>query len=209
MRGHRLLLILGVCGLLLTPNAGGAVDVPGDPTPPVVTPLITGTLGTNGWYVTNVTVNWSVVDPESIILETQGCDARTLTTDTVGTPLTCYARSDGGETTVTITIRIDKTGPVVTATPSRAPDSNGWYNHALSVGYTGTDATSGMRLLRPAAELLGPRLGERLGLGLLPRPRRQHDGQGVHVQLRRDRAAGDGREPLALARTATAGTTTR
>ena len=59
VRGHRLLLILGVCGLLLTPNAGGAVDVPGDPTPPVVTPLITGTLGTNGWYVSNVTVNWS------------------------------------------------------------------------------------------------------------------------------------------------------
>ncbi len=156
MRGHRLLLILGVCGLLLTPNAGGAVDVPGDPTPPVVTPLITGTLGTNGWYVSNVTVNWSVVDPESIILETQGCDARTLTTDTVGTPLTCYARSDGGETTVTITIRIDKTGPVVTATPSRAPDSNGWYNHALTVGYTGTDATSGLESCVPPQGYSGP-----------------------------------------------------
>ncbi len=55
VRGHRLLLILGVCGLLLTPSAGGLSEVPGDPTPPVVTPLITGTLGTNGWYVSNVT----------------------------------------------------------------------------------------------------------------------------------------------------------
>ena len=156
MRGHRLLLILGVCGLLLTPSAGGLSEVPGDPTPPVVTPLITGTLGTNGWYVSNVTVNWSVVDPESIILETQGCDARTLNTDTVGTSLTCYARSDGGETTVTITIRIDKTGPVVTATPSRAPDSNGWYNHALTVGFTGTDVTSGMDSCVPAKGYSGP-----------------------------------------------------
>jgi hypothetical protein len=144
VRGHRLLLILGVCGLLLTPNAGGGPSIPGDPTPPVVTPHIFGTLGLNGWYVTNVTVNWTVEDPESVILETRGCDAVTLTSDTVGTPFSCYARSDGGETTVTITIRLDKTGPIVTATPSRAPDSNGWYNHALSVSYSGTDATSGI-----------------------------------------------------------------
>ena len=183
MRGHRLLLILGVCGLLLTPNAGGAVDVPGDPTPPVVTPLITGTLGTNGWYVSNVTVNWSVVDPESIILETQGCDARTLTTDTVGTPLTCYARSDGGETTVTITIRIDKTGP-------------GGHRHSLPrtrferLVQPRADRRLhrhrrdlGPRELRPAAGLLRPRLGERLGLRLLPRPGRQPDGEGVRAQL--------------------------
>ncbi|HEY9375851.1 MAG TPA: hypothetical protein VIQ02_01985, partial [Jiangellaceae bacterium] len=82
MRGHRLLLILGVGALLLTPNAGGGGEVPGDPTPPVVTPLLTGTLGNNGWYVSNVTLNWRVEDPESIILETQGCDARTLVNDT-------------------------------------------------------------------------------------------------------------------------------
>ena len=118
--------------------------VPGDPTPPVVTPHFFGTLGLNGWWVSNVTLNWTVEDPESPILETRGCDAVTLTQDTAGTSFTCYARSDGGETQVTVTIRLDKTGPVVTATPSRSPDSNGWYNHALSVGFSGTDATSGM-----------------------------------------------------------------
>ena len=222
MRRHRLLLILGVCALLLTPNAGGGPTVPGDPTPPVVTPHIFGTLGLNGWYVTNVTVNWTVEDPESQILETRGCDAITLVNDTTGTPLTCYARSDGGETTVTITIRLDKTAPTVTATPleartrtagtttrsrsasaaptplrgstpvcrlrptqgptprtprsparvataletrehsafnlnydatapqvtganaSRSPDHAGWYNHTLSISFTGADATSGL-----------------------------------------------------------------
>src|SRR5687767_8756202 len=123
MRRHSLLLLLAVMTLLLTPGAAGAPLVPGDPTPPVVTPLITGTLGQNGWYVTNVTVNWLVQDPESVILETVGCDARTFTTDTAGTQLSCYARSDGGEVTVSITIRRDATGPVVTATPSRSPDS--------------------------------------------------------------------------------------
>jgi large repetitive protein len=159
VRGHRLLLICGVCALLLTPSAGGGPNVPGDPTPPVVTPHIFGTLGLNGWYVSNVTVNWTVEDPESVILETRGCDAVTLTSDTVGAPLSCYARSDGGETTVAITIRLDKTGPVVTATPSRSPDSNGWYNHSLSVSFSGTDATSGIDSCDPPQGYSGPDSG--------------------------------------------------
>jgi len=139
-----LLLVLGVCALLATPSAGGDPAIPGDPTPPVVTPHFFGTMGLNGWWVSDVTLNWTVEDPESPILETRGCDAVTLTADTPGRSFTCYARSDGGETQVTVTIRRDATGPVVTATPSRSPDSHGWYNHALSVSFSGTDATSGM-----------------------------------------------------------------
>jgi hypothetical protein len=156
LRGHRLLLVLGVCALLVIPSAGGDPAVPGDPTPPVVTPHFFGTQGLNGWWVSNVTLNWTVEDPESQILETRGCDAVTLTTDTVGTSFTCYARSDGGETQVTVTIRLDRTGPVVTATPSRSPDSNGWYNHGLSVGFSGTDATSGINSCVPAQSYSGP-----------------------------------------------------
>jgi hypothetical protein len=81
MRRHRLLLVLGVCALLLTPSAGGGPLIPGDPTPPVVTPHFFGTMGLNGWWVSNVTLNWTVEDPESPILETRGCDAVTLNTD--------------------------------------------------------------------------------------------------------------------------------
>jgi hypothetical protein len=144
-------LLIGLAALLLTPGAAGGPTIPGDPTPPVVTPIITGTLGLNGWYVSSVTLNWRVEDPESLILETQGCDARTLTADTVGTRFTCYARSDGGETTVSVTIRIDRTAPVVSATAARGPDRNGWYNHALPVTFAGSDATSGIDSCTQAA----------------------------------------------------------
>ena len=37
-----------------------------------------GTQGANGWYVTNVTVNW-VIEPLGY-QTTEGCDARTIAT---------------------------------------------------------------------------------------------------------------------------------
>ena len=150
------LLLLAVGALLQTPAAAGVADVPGDPTPPVVTPVILGTLGLQGWYVTNVTLSWSIVDPESIILETNGCDVRTFTADTVGTTRTCSATSDGGTTTVSKTIKLDKTAPAASANPARAADLNGWYNHALPVGLSGSDTTSGLDSCTPPQTYAGP-----------------------------------------------------
>jgi hypothetical protein len=138
------ILIVGVGGLLIAPAAPGALEVPGDPTPPVVTPVIFATLGLNGWYTSNTTVNWTVTDPESVILSTTGCNATTFASDTTGASLTCSATSDGGITTVQKTFKVDKTAPAVTPAPSRATDAGGWYNHALSVSFPGTDATSGI-----------------------------------------------------------------
>ena len=73
---RRLVFVGALAGILLAaPAAGG---VPGDPTPPEITPLTTqGTLGSNGWYRTTVTISWDVKDPESIILETNGCGTST------------------------------------------------------------------------------------------------------------------------------------
>jgi hypothetical protein len=153
-RAAALLLALGA--LFLTPGAPGLPNVPGDPTPPVVTPVITGTLGSVGWYTSNVTVNWTIVDPESIVLSTSGCNAITFTANTTGTQLTCSAESDGGTTTVGKTFKIDKTAPATSATPSRTADSNGWYNHDLTVGFAGTDATSGLESCSPPTAYGGP-----------------------------------------------------
>ena len=36
-----------------------------DTTPPVITLIVSGTLGSNGWCVSDVNVNWTVSDPES------------------------------------------------------------------------------------------------------------------------------------------------
>jgi hypothetical protein len=127
--------------LLLIPGAAGT---PGDPTPPVVTPVLFGTLGSNGWYTTTVTLNWAIVDPESIILSTEGCNTRTFTADTPGITSTCKAESDGGITAVTKTVKLDKTAPAVSGAAGRGADANGWYNKPVTVSFSGTDATSGV-----------------------------------------------------------------
>jgi hypothetical protein len=93
---------------------------PSDTTAPVITPSIVGTLGNNGWYTSNVTVTWSVVDAESAISSSTGCDSVTINADTAGVTLTCSATSAGGTASESITIQRDATAP--TLTPSVSPN---------------------------------------------------------------------------------------
>lgn len=90
-----------------------------DTTPPVIVPQITGTLGNNGWYTSNVTVIWNVSDPESGIASSTGCATATLTTDTAGVSLGCTATNGAGLSSSSgVTIKIDKTPPVVSGMPA-------------------------------------------------------------------------------------------
>jgi hypothetical protein len=127
-------LVVAAASLFAVPGAGGS------PTDVTIKPVVTGTLGANGWYTSNVTITWNV----SGATDSSGCDTKTLTADTKGTTLTCTASDPTSTITVTKTFKIDKTPPTVTAGPSRAADANGWYNHALTVVFSGTDATAGI-----------------------------------------------------------------
>jgi hypothetical protein len=93
-----------------------AAPPPSDTTPPVITPVVSGTLGTNGWYRSDVNVTWNVVDDESAISSTSGCDETNITADTTETTLTCTATSAGGTSSESVTIKRDATAPVVSVT---------------------------------------------------------------------------------------------
>lgn len=83
-----------------------------DSTPPLIASSVTGTSGTNGWYVSGVAVTWAVSDPESSVTTT-GCELATLTAESVGVMLTCRATSAGGTSEETVTVRIDLTPPTI------------------------------------------------------------------------------------------------
>jgi hypothetical protein len=87
---------------------------PSDTTPPVITPDISGTLGSNGWYTSGVMVTWIVVDPESAITSSTGCGSTTINSDTTGVTLTCEATSEGGTNSESVTIKRDTTPPTIT-----------------------------------------------------------------------------------------------
>lgn len=110
--------------------------------PPVITPVVTGTLGTNGWYTGNVAISWVVTDAETPVTSTTGCGPSTQTVETAGTPFTCQATSAGGTSQQTVVIKLDKTNP--TLSPIVAPNRI-LLNGVVSTTINGADALSGVQ----------------------------------------------------------------
>jgi hypothetical protein len=112
-----------------------------DTTAPIITPNVVGTLGNDGWYTSDVTVSWSVVDAESAITSSSGCGATTITSDTTGTTLTCAATSAGGMASQSVTIKRDATKPALA--PSVSPNPV-LLNGTATASANASDGTSGI-----------------------------------------------------------------
>lgn len=95
-----------------TLNGQLTLTVP-DVTAPVISPVVTGTKGKNGFYASDVKVAWKTADKESGVSQRKGCDDATVTADTAGTTFTCTAVSTGGKATQSVTIKRDTTAPVL------------------------------------------------------------------------------------------------
>lgn len=100
-------------------NGGNTGDInppppPSDTTPPTITPSVSGTLGANDWYTSDVSVTWTVSDDESDLTNTTGCDATTISEDTAGVTFTCSATSAGGSASASVSVKRDATTPAIT-----------------------------------------------------------------------------------------------
>jgi hypothetical protein len=109
---------------------------------PDISYTLTGTTGDNGWYRSNVRIVWVVTDG----MATNGCVSTTLLSDTNGSTQSCTAIDANNVTaSKSVPIKIDRVAPVVTtASPARAPDYNGWYNHPVAFSFSGADGGSGL-----------------------------------------------------------------
>ncbi len=113
-----------------------------DTTPPVITHTVTPNANASGWNNSNPAVHWSVSDPESSVTNKSGCDNFTVTQETDGTTYTCQATSLGGTSSDSVTIKLDKTKPLVTGSASPAANSNGWNNTNVFVDFDCADTGS-------------------------------------------------------------------
>jgi hypothetical protein len=88
-----------------------------DPSPPSIGYTLTPTLpdGNNGWYKSDVSLNWTVSEPESPnSLQKTGCVDQSVTADQAETAYSCSATSAGGSAgPVSVSIKRDATAPSV------------------------------------------------------------------------------------------------
>jgi hypothetical protein len=72
-----------------------------------------------------------------------GCGTQTLSTDSTAAPSTCRAHSDGGPASDAVTLRIDRTPPVVTlGVVAGTPNSNGVYTSPVTIRTSGSESVS-------------------------------------------------------------------
>jgi hypothetical protein len=115
-----------------------------DTTPPTVTLTPAGTLGTNGWYISNVTITTSGIDISTPVT----CDAdQTVSTDTDSTTINGSCTNAAGLAgSGSLAIKRDTVGPVgVSVAADRGPDAGGYYNQPFTATWSATsDVTSGI-----------------------------------------------------------------
>jgi hypothetical protein len=137
---------------------------PADTTPPSITSSVIGTHGSNGWYTSNVSVTWTVVEQESPgSLVTTGCVDQAIIADQPDTSYSCSAASAGGTAgPVTEHVKRDATKPTVTYTGNA-----GTYTVAdsVSIACTAADNLSGVAS-STCANIMGPAWS--FGLGAHP-----------------------------------------
>ena len=112
-----------------------------DTTPPTITAVATPAANANGWNKTNVTVKFVCSDTGSGI---KTCPAKTIVSGEGANQVISGTAIDkaGNTATASITVNIDKTAPIVTASSAPAPNADGWNNGPVVVSFSATDALS-------------------------------------------------------------------
>ena len=112
-----------------------------DDTPPVITPTVSGALGDNDWYTSDIDISWTFTDDESDVTIRDGCTDEMVTSDTSGDTFNCEAESDGGTAEASVTVKRDATDPTVTYS-----GNDGTYDVSddVAIACSSSDAMSGI-----------------------------------------------------------------
>jgi len=109
-----------------------------------------------GWYRAPVAISWSGSDATSGLASCTGA-LNYSGPDTTGTTETGICTDNAGNSSSAgAVVKYDSTPPLTAGTPSRAPNAAGWYRAPLSIGWTGSDATSGLAACSAALSYNGP-----------------------------------------------------
>jgi hypothetical protein len=109
----------------------------------------------NGWYTHPMTVTFQGTDGGSGLASCSSATYSGPDTDSGSASGTCRDKA-GNVSSSSFALKYDATPPTVTAAPGRAATKAGWYNHPVSVTFSGTDATSGIDACTGKVRYAGP-----------------------------------------------------
>jgi len=116
--------------------------------------------GNNGWYKSNVTLTWTVSDPESAVTKI-GCIDQNITVDQDATTYSCSATSAGGSATqVDVTIKRDATAPTISGSATPGANGAGWNKTDVNVSFSCNDNLSGIASCGPNSTLASDGAGQ-------------------------------------------------
>ena len=126
-----------------------------DNTAPTATAVLSPAPNGAKWNKSDVTLTWtgnddgsgvSTVTPAAATVTTDGTVTRTTTvTDNVG----------NSATSAPVTVRLDKTAPTIAGSRTPVANANGWNNTDVTVSFSASDATSGVKSATPPTALTG------------------------------------------------------
>ncbi|NMM22241.1 MAG: hypothetical protein HHJ11_01860 [Phycicoccus sp.] len=135
-------LFTGTCTNEAGWTSGDELTVKLDKTAPRAALTTSGDAGANGWFIDNVTVNTNGSDGISDPVSCTG--VQTQTSETTGQAFNGSCTNDAGLTkgATPVTVKLDKTAPSATLTPSGTQGDNGWYINDVTVTASGSDDIS-------------------------------------------------------------------
>jgi PKD repeat protein len=138
-----------------------------DDVPPKTLLESTGTVGNNGWFVSDVTISLTGTDNEGGSgVGTTGYSFDGTSWNTYSSPFTIIAEgtvtvfynstdtAGNIEETKQMTFSIDKTPPIISGAATTTPNTDGWYKSDVTVHFTATDLTSAVASLTPDVVLV-------------------------------------------------------
>jgi hypothetical protein len=128
-------------------NAGGetatytgpALQV--DTLAPTATPVITGTLGSNGWYTSTANVSWNCADATSGVAT---CPSDSSVTDADLAVAGTTSDVAGNSAPVSLQVKSDTIAPTITGQVTTTAAADGKYDSSITVHWTCADAGSGI-----------------------------------------------------------------
>jgi hypothetical protein len=128
-----------------TPSVTITYSPPNTTAPTANSSVTAGTPGTNGWYTSDVTVNWNWTDTGGSGIDTSHCtQSSTSTGEGVLTLMATCQDLAGNVGTSSSMVQVDQTRPTISAAATSSPNSSGWYTAPVTVHFTCQDALSGI-----------------------------------------------------------------